>query len=74
MSIINIGSTYNRSLRVLDFFLKIYMTFFFSLVPFVMKDNSKLIENMTKRDIKDFGKDIDDIGFDIIQVRIDYNN
>jgi hypothetical protein len=69
MSILNISSKYSRKLRVLDIFLKIYMTFFFSLIPFVAMENNKFSKTVTNRNVTDLGRSLEETGFDIQQVK-----
>lgn len=61
---------YNRKIRVLDFFLKTYLAFFFTLLPFYVTDNSQLIDLAAKRSIINRNKSINDIEAKLKQVYI----
>lgn len=69
LSIFNIyDPIYNRKIRTLDFFLVIYLTFFFTLLPFNITDNSELIKLEMKRSIKNRRKSVNDLEVQINQV------
>jgi len=52
----------------MDFFLLIYLNFFFTLLPFYYTDNSQLSEMVINRSIKDRNKTIDDLEIALKQV------
>jgi len=59
---------YARTLRVLDFFLSVYLSFFFTLLPFYYTDNSQLVEMAKNRSIQNRNKNINDVSAKIEQV------
>lgn len=70
VSILNIyDPVYNRKIRVMDFFLIIYLSFFFTLLPFYMTDNSQLMELAANRSIQNRNKNVDDLNASIKQVK-----
>ena len=73
LSIFNIyDPIYNRKLRTMDFFLIIYLSFFFTLLPFYMTDNSQLIEMAANRSIHSRNKTVNDLQTSIKQVNFTY--
>jgi len=60
-SIFNIyDPIYNRKIRTMDFFFSIYLTFFFTLLPFNVTDNSQLVDMMANRTIQSrYKKDLE---------------
>lgn len=60
---------YTRNLRVLDFFLKIHVTFLFSLFPFYLTDNTVLQTTMNSRSIENRGITINELKASLEQVK-----
>jgi len=60
---------YARTLRVLDFFLSIYLSFFFTLLPFYYSDNSQLVNMAENRSIQNRNKTVNDLDASIKQVK-----
>ena len=60
---------YGRTLRVMDFFLAIYLSFFFQLLPLYYTDNSELLDMAAERSIKNRNKRVGDLEVSIKQVR-----
>jgi hypothetical protein len=56
----------------MDFFLIIYLTFFFTLLPFYVTDNSQLIEMAANRSIQSRNKTVNDLQASIKQVNFTY--
>lgn len=59
---------YSRKLRVLDFFLRIYLTFFFTLLPFYVTENSQLAELVDNRSISNRNKGVNELEATLKQV------
>ncbi len=56
----------------MDFFLRIHLSFFFTLLPFYFTDNSQLSEMIINRSIADRNKSIDDLEIAFKQVILIY--
>jgi len=52
----------------MDFFLNIYLAYFFNLLPFYVTDNSQLIEMAANRSVQSRYKKINDLEITIKQV------
>ena len=52
----------------MDFFLTIYLNFFFTLLPFYVTDNSQLIDLAANRSIQNRNTKLNDLGVMIKQV------
>jgi hypothetical protein len=48
---------YNRKIRVLDFFLDLYFSFFFTLLPYYFRDNAQSAQMQAYRRAEDIGRD-----------------
>jgi hypothetical protein len=55
-------------MRVLDFFVKVNVTFFFTLLPFYYTPNTVAVENQNDRRIENMNKSVSDLGATITQV------
>lgn len=60
---------YNRPLRIMDYFLQIYFTFFFTFMRFYMFGNPKADAFKDDRSIKNRGRNINDINYSIEEVK-----
>ena len=60
---------YSRNLRVMDFFLLIYMSFFFQLLPFFNSENSELVIMTEYRLVENRGKGVQDLNSSTFQVK-----
>jgi hypothetical protein len=52
---------YGRDLRVMDFFLSIYLSFYLSLFPYYYFKNDKINESMENRSLYDRYKKLDEL-------------
>lgn len=69
LSIISIpNSNYNRKMRILDIFIKIHITFLFSLLPVYAGNNSVSETAMNARNINIRGIDLSNLQASIQQV------
>ena len=59
---------YSRNLRVMDFFLQIYMSCFFQLLHFSNSENSELVIMSNDRLVENRGKGVLDLNVTITQV------
>ena len=59
---------YSRILRVVDFIIKIHISFFFTLIQYSITPNTAFEAETTKRDITNIGKSIDDFAPQIQEV------
>ena len=59
---------YNRKVRTLDFFLNIYLTFFFTLFPYYAGDNPELTAMAANRSIQNRNKGVNDLKVQFNQV------
>jgi len=74
LSIFNIyDPIYNRKLRIMDFFFNLYLTFFFTLLPFYATDNTELDAMKANRSIQNRNKSINDLQASLKQVLIFLN-
>ncbi len=63
------NNEYNRSIRIIDYFFALFMNFFLNLGSVVYFIPNKDKEKFTKmRDVKNFGKTVDDIPFNYYSV------
>jgi len=53
----------------MDFFLTIYMSFFFQLLPFYYSDNSQLIEMAANRSVENRNRGVADLNASLTQVK-----
>jgi len=53
----------------MDFFLNIYLTFFFTLLPFYVTDNKQLVDLAANRAIQNRNKTINDLNVALEQVK-----
>ena len=63
ISIYNAG--YSRSLRVLDFYIRILFPFFFSFLKIYTEQNPKFADLKNKRDIRITAKNPNDLKFNL---------
>ncbi len=63
---------YNRKVRVMDFFLNIYLSFFFTLLPFYNIENSQLSEMIAIRSVEYRYKTVNDLEIKFKQVILIY--
>ena len=62
-------------MRVYDFFLTIYLTFYFQLLPFAYSTNEELEKKIINRNIGDRNFKLEDINASLMQVKYKiYNN
>jgi len=54
----------------MDFFLNIFLTFFFSLLPFYVTDNSELVDLAANRSIQNRNKTVNDLQVAFKQVKL----
>lgn len=59
---------YSRNMRVLDFFLQIYLNVFFTFFPLTLIKNNNSTELVGNRDVKNQGKSLADLEVSIMQV------
>ncbi len=59
---------YTRSLRLIDFFLRLYLTLFFSLIPLYVYDDKSKSLIKTRRNISEMGTDINNLPLKIKEV------
>ena len=64
---------YSRKVRTMDFFLTIYLTFFFTLLPFYVSDNSQLADLAANRSIQNRNKSVNDLQVLLKQVKLILN-
>jgi hypothetical protein len=62
--------TYSRNMRVLDFFLQIYLNVFFTFFPLTLMKNSNSAELVGNRDARNQGKSLQDLEISVMQVII----
>ena len=61
MSLLHIyNPIYARSLRVMDFFMSIFLSFYFTLLPFYYTQNTELVDIANERKIENRNKKIND--------------
>jgi hypothetical protein len=60
---------YNRKLRVMDFFLSVYLTFFFTFLRFHTFGNPEADKFKNDRSIQNRAKNLNDIKYDFIAVK-----
>lgn len=53
----------------MDFFLTVYLNFFFTLLPFYVSNNTELLEMTANRSIQNRNKNINDLGVVVKQVK-----
>jgi hypothetical protein len=53
----------------MDFFLAIYISFFFQLLPFYKSNNSELVNMSANRSVENRNKTVKDINASIAQVK-----
>ena len=64
------NAEYNRSLRILDYYIKILLPFFFTLLQSYYEENPEYIELKNKRDIKLSAKNPNDLNINYLKVNI----
>jgi hypothetical protein len=63
---------YDRKLRTMDYFLQIYLTFFFTFMRFYLLGNPKAEKFKNDRSISNRGKNINAVQYSFDEVRIFY--
>ena len=58
----------------MDFFLTIYISFFFQLLPFYYTDNSELVKMAANRSVENRNKGVKDLKASFAQVNIFISN
>ena len=65
---------YNRTVRILDFYLSINLSLFFTFLPYYFSENSQLKELMSKRSIENRNKSLNQFNLKIEEVKHYYKN